>query len=145
MTKKTTASPKVEEIAADAQKSMTESMEKMTNGFQDVTAFSQENVDAMVKSSEVAAKAAEGIGSELSAYSKKSFEDSVAAAQDMASAKTVTELMEKQTAFAQSAFESFMSQATKLNEIYVSAAKDISAPINTRVTAATQSLKTYGA
>lgn len=145
MSKNTTASAKVEEIAADAQKSMTESMEKMTNGFQDVTAFSQENVDAIVKSSEVAAKAAEGIGSEMSAYSKKSFEDSVAAAQDMASAKTVTELMEKQTAFAQSAFESFMSQATKLNEIYVSAAKDISAPINTRVTAATENLKTYGA
>src|SRR6056297_1836584 len=128
MSKNTTASAKVEEIAADAQKSMTESMEKMTNGFQDVTAFSQENVDAIVKSSEVAVKAAEGIGSEMSAYSKKSFEDSVAAAQDMASAKTMTELMEKQTAFAQSAFESFMSQATKLNEIYASAAKDISAP-----------------
>ena len=144
MSKNTTASAKAEEMTADAQKSMTENMEKMTKGFQDVTAFSQENLDAVVKSSEIAAKAAEGIGSEVSAYSKKSFEDSVAAAQDMASAKTMTELMEKQTAFAQSAFESFMSQATKLNEIYVSAAQEISAPLNTRVTAAAQNLKPYG-
>jgi len=145
MAKNTTASAKVEEIAADAQKTMTENMAKMTKGFQDVTAFSQENVDAVVKTSEIAAKAAEGIGSEVSAYSKKSFEDSVAAAQDMATAKNLTELMEKQTAFAQSAFESFMTQATKLNEIYVSAAKDISAPLNARVSAATETFKGYNA
>ena len=129
---KDTATAKVEEFAADAQKQMTEGMQKMTKGFEDMTAFSQDNVDAVVKSSEIAAKAAEGIGSELSAYTKKSFEDGVAAAQDMASAKNMTELMEKQTAFAQSAFESFISQATKMNEIYMAAAKDVSAPINAR-------------
>lgn len=139
-----TASAKVEEFTADAQKSMTEGMEKMTKSFEEVTAFSQENVDAVMKSSELAAKAAEGIGSELGAYSKKSFEDGVAAAQDMASAKTMTELMEKQTAFAQAAFEGFVAQATKLNEIYVSAAKDITAPINQRFAAAADSFKNFG-
>ncbi|MEM7615637.1 MAG: TIGR01841 family phasin, partial [Pseudomonadota bacterium] len=91
------------------------------------------------------AKAAEGIGSEVSAYTKKSFEDGVAAAQDLASAKNLTELMEKQTAFAQSAFEGFMSQATKMNEIYMAAAKEITAPLNKRVTVATESMKSFGA
>ena len=61
-----------------------------------------------MKSSEIAAKAAEGIGTEISAYSKKSFEDGVAAAQDFASAKTLTELFEKQTSYAQTAFEGFV-------------------------------------
>lgn len=146
MTKSTakTATAKVEELAADAQKSMTEGMEKMTKGFEEVTAFSQETVDAVVKSSEIATKAAEGIGSEVSAYSKKAFEDGVAAAQDLASAKNMTELMEKQTAFAQAAFENFMGQATKMNEIYMAAAKDISAPINQRFNAAADAMKTFG-
>jgi len=136
---------KVEEFAADAQKTMKEGIEKMTKGFEDMSTFGQENMDAMVKSSEIAAKAAEGIGSEMTAFTKKSFEDSVAAAQDMASAKNVTELMEKQTAFMQSYFESFVGQAAKMNEIYVSAVKDITAPLSQRFSAATDTIKTYGA
>lgn len=146
MAKATTkAAAKVEEFAADAQKTMTEGMEKMTKSIEEITAFGQENVDAVVKSSEIAAKAAEGLGSELTAFAKKSFEDSVAAAQDLTSAKNMTELFEKQTAFAQSAFESFVQQATKMNEIYMAAAKDIAAPINARFTAATESMKSFGA
>lgn len=134
---------KVETMVADTQKTVTEQFEKLTKGFEGLTAFGQENVDAIVKSSEIAAKAAEGIGSEISAYSKKAFEDGVAAAQDLASAKTITELFEKQTAYAQSAFEGLVSQTTKLNEIYVAAAKDISAPIGARFTAATDKLKSF--
>jgi phasin family protein len=137
------ATAKVEALVADTQKNVTEQFEKLSKGFEDLTAFGQENVDAVVKSSEIAAKAAEGIGNEISAYSKKAFEDGVAAAQDLASAKTMTELFEKQTAFAQSTFEGFVSQATKMNEIYVAAAKDISAPLGARVTAATDAVKSF--
>ncbi|HMQ94045.1 MAG TPA: TIGR01841 family phasin [Amaricoccus sp.] len=137
------ATAKVETIVADTQKNVTEQFEKLSKGFEGLTAFGQENLDAVVKSSEIAAKAAEGINSEISAYSKKAFEDGVAAAQDLASAKTMTELFEKQTAFAQSAFEGFISQATKMNEIYAAAAKDISAPIGARVTAAGDAVKSF--
>jgi phasin family protein len=137
------ATAKVETFVADTQKTVTEQFEKLSKGLEGLTTFGQENVDAFVKSSEIAAKAAEGIGTEISAYSKKSFEDGVAAAQDLASAKTLTELFEKQTSYAQTAFEGFVSQATKMNEIYVAAAKDISAPLGARVTAATEALKTF--
>ena len=137
------ATAKVETFVADTQKTVTEQFEKLSKGFEGLTTFGQENVDAMVKSSEIAAKAAEGIGTEISAYSKKAFEDGVAAAQDLASAKTMTELFEKQTSYAQTAFEGFVSQATKMNEIYVAAAKDISAPLGARVTAATEAMKSF--
>jgi phasin family protein len=137
------ATAKVETMVADTQKTVTEQIEKFTKGFEGLTAFGQENMDAMVKSSEIAAKAAEGIGTEISAYSKKAFEDGVAAAQELASAKTVTELFEKQTAFAQSAFEGWVAQTTKMNEIYAAAAKDISAPIGARVTKATEAMKSF--
>jgi phasin family protein len=137
------ATARVETIVADTQKNVTEQFEKLSKGFEGLTTFGQENIDAVVKSSEIAAKAAEGINSELSAYSKKAFEDSVAAAQDLASAKTMTELFEKQTAFAQTAFEGFVSQATRMNEIYAAAAKDISAPIGARVSAASDAVKSF--
>jgi phasin family protein len=137
------ATAKVETFVADTQKTMTEQFEKFSKGFEGLSSFGQENVDAIVKSSEIAAKAAEGIGSEISAFSKKAFEDSVAAAQDFASAKTMTELFEKQTAFAQSAFEGWVHQATKMNEIYVAAAKDITAPIGARVSKASDAVKSF--
>lgn|SRR5690554_3246115 len=139
------ATAQVETLVADTQKNVTEQMEKMTKSLEGMTAFGQENVDAIVKSSEIAAKAAEGIGSEISAYSKKAFEDGVAAAQDIAAAKTVTELFERQTAFAQTAFEGWMSQTAKLNEIYVAAAKDITAPIGARVTKASETFRGFSA
>jgi phasin family protein len=137
------ATAKVETFVADTQKNMTEQFEKLSKGFEGLTTFGQENVDAIVKSSEIAAKAAEGIGTEISAYSKKAFEDGVAAAQEFAAAKTMTELFEKQTAYAQVAFEGFVSQATKMNEIVAAAAKDISAPLGARVTAATEAIKSF--
>jgi phasin family protein len=137
------AQAKVETFVADTQKSVTEQFEKFSKGLEGLTSFGQENVDALVKSSEIAAKAAEGIGTEIGAYSKKSFEDGVAAAQDLASAKTLTELFEKQTSYAQTAFEGYVSQATKMNEIYVAAAKDITAPLGARVSKATEALKSF--
>ncbi|MBP7243420.1 phasin family protein [Amaricoccus sp.] len=135
------ATAKVESLVVESQKNLTEQFEKFSKGFEGFTAFGQENVDAIVKSSELAAKAAEGIGSEIAAYSKKAFEDGVAAAQDFAAAKTVSELFEKQTAFAQSAFEGFVAQSTKMNEIIVAATKDVTAPLGARVTAASEKFK----
>jgi len=135
------ATTNAETLVTETQKAMAERFEKLSKRFEGMTAFNQENLDAFVKSSEIAAKAAEGIGSEVTAYSKKAFEDSVAAAQNLASAKTLTELVEKQTAYAQTAFEGFVQQSTKMNEILVAATKEISAPLGRRMTAATERMK----
>ena len=139
------AAQTIETIAADTQKAAKEQFEKLTAGLETMTAFNQENFDAMVKSSEVATKAAEGFTNEFSTYSKKAFEDSVAAAQDFAAAKNVTELFEKQTAFAKSSFEDFVKQATKMNEMFAATAKDVASPLNARVGAATEAMKSFSA
>ncbi|MXU66822.1 phasin family protein [Oceanomicrobium pacificus] len=140
-----TAAAKVEDLAADTQKMVTEQFDKATKGFEEISEFSQKNVDALVKSSEVAAKAAEGMNAEYTAFAKKSFDESVAAAKDFAASKTVSELVEKQTAFAQSYFEGFVAQSTKMNEMFAAAAKDMTAPVTERMTAATEMVKTYNA
>lgn len=137
MTAKTTTAKKAAKPAAKAK--------APAKSFDDATVFGQQNVDALVKASELATKAAEGINEEIASYSKKSFEEGVAAATDLASAKTATELFEKQSAFAQSAFEGFVAQATKMNEIFTAAAKDVTAPIGERFEAATETMKSYTA
>lgn len=120
-------------------------VEKMTKGFDEASVFGQQNMDAIVKSSELAAKAAEGLNEEITAFSKKSFDDSVAAAKDFGSAKTTAELLEKQSSFATAAFEGFVAQATKMSEMYANVAKEITAPLNDRATAATDAAKKYTA
>lgn len=137
------ATARMSGFVADGQKNMTEAAEKMSKGFEGMSSFGQDNAEAVAKSSEIAAKAMEGIGSEVAAYSKKTFEDGVAAAQDFASARTMTELFEKQTAFAQTSFEGWLQQTTKMNEIMVAAAKDMSAPIGKRMSAAQDAAKGF--
>jgi phasin family protein len=135
------ASARAASLAADTQKSLADNMEEFSRRLQRVNSFNQQNLEAFAKSSEIAAKALQGIGNEVAAYTKKSYEERLAAAQDIATAKTVAELIEKQTSFAQNAFEGWVQQATKVNEIYASAAKDIAAPIGQRFTAAAEEVK----
>ncbi len=139
------ATDAAETYTADAQKLVSEQVEKLTKDFGDVSEFSQLNIDALVKSSEIATKAAEGIKSEITAFSKKTFDDGVAAAQDLASTRDIAELLEKQSSYVKSFFEGYVAQATKLNEIYAAMTKDIVAPVNARVTAATDAAKSFAA
>ena len=121
-------------VEDDARKTVNEGVEKLTRGMGDAAQFGQENVDALVTSSRIAAKAHETVGTEFAAFAKKSYEDSLAAAKDLSTAKSVTELMEKQTAYTKAAFEAYVSEATKINDIYVAATKEAFAPLNERFT-----------
>jgi phasin family protein len=138
------ASARASSMTADAQKSMGERMEKFSHRLQGLSSFNQHNLEAFARSSEISAKALESVGSEFAAYTKKTYEDRVAAAQDISTAKTVAELVEKQTSFAQHAFESWAQQAIKMSAIYTSAAKDIAAPLGERFSAAAEEWKSIG-
>ena len=135
------ASAKAASLAADTQKALGANVEDFSKRLQGVSSFNQQTLEAFAKSSEIAAKAFEGIGREVAAYTKTSFEERVAAVQDLATAKTLPELFEKQTSFARSVFEGWVHQASKMNEFYTAAAKDIAAPIAQRFSAAAEEVK----
>lgn len=135
----------VEEFTAEAKKTVEQGVEQMTKGVEEATQFGQDNVEAMIASGKVVAKAAEDVNAEILAFSKKAYEDSMAAAKELTSAKSVTEFFEKQTAFAKTSFEAYVAEATKLNEMYTSAAKNAFEPLNARFSAAADMVKTYRA
>ena len=139
------ATKQVEEFTAETKKAVEEGVEKMSKGIEDATQFGQDNVEAMVASSKVVAKAAEEMNAEIMAFSKKAYEDSMAAAKEFGTVKSVSEYFEMQTSLAKTSFEGFVAEATKLNEMYAAAAKDAFAPINARFTAAADLVKTYRA
>ena len=137
------ATKKVEEIAVETQKTMEEGVEKMTKGIENAASFGQEYVEAVVTSSKIATKAAESLSAEIAAYSKKSYEDSMAAAKELTTCKSVSEFVEKQTEFGKISIEGFVAEATKLNEMYAAAAKEAFAPLNACFTAAAGIVKDY--
>ena len=138
-----TAADSAERIGADARKGIEEGAARMHKGLEAAAAFNQANVEAMVASSAVAAKAFETMTSEIAAYSKKSYEDGMAAAKELGSCRNVAELAEKQAAFQRSAIENFVAEATRLNELYAAAAKDALEPLGKRFTAAVDIVKDY--
>ena len=141
--KKTTS--KVETLVDDAQKAANEQMEKVTKSLEDAAVFGQDNLDAIVKSSSIAVKAAEDLNSEFVSYSKKSIEEGVAAAKELTSVKSLPEFVEKQTDFAKTSLEGFMAQVARVNEMYLAAAKDVVEPLNARATVAADLVKSYRA
>ncbi len=134
-----------ETMMKDAQGAFQTAFEKMTKSFEDMSKFGTANVEAAVKSNEISAKAAEAYGNKIVELSKANFDESVKAAQELSSVKTVNELFEKQTAFAKASFEKFTEQATALNDMATKSAKEAFAPINARVEAAGELAKSVQA
>lgn len=141
----TDATQKVEEFTAEAQKSIEQGVEKMAESMEDLASFGQQNMEAMIAASKRAAKAAEEMNAEFAAFTKKSYEDSLAAAKDMTAAKSVTELFEKQTNFTKSMMEAFVAQSTKMNELATTAGKECFEPLTQRVAASTEMFKSLRA
>ncbi|MBY8974433.1 phasin family protein [Rhodobacteraceae bacterium NNCM2] len=140
---KAAATKKVDTLTAETQKTVEESLEKVSKGLEDATAFGQENMEAIVTSSKIAAKAAEDINAELMAYTKKSYEESMAAAKELTACKSVTEYFEKQNELAKTSFDGFVAEATKLNEMYSAATKEMFAPLTDRFSAASDMMKSF--
>jgi phasin family protein len=92
----------------------------------------------VVASAAAAQKGAEALSAQSVAFSKKSWEDGVAAAQSMAQARSVQELLELQTSWAKSSIEAYLSEVTKATDVLTASVKDSFKPINERVTASVE-------
>lgn len=134
-----------EAFTADAQKLVAENVDKAAKSIETVAAFGQETLDALLKSQNVAAKAAEEIQAEVLAFSKKTVEEGVAHAKDLATAQTLNAFIEKQFGFAKVSFDAATRQAAKMNELVVAATKEVFAPLNAHVAAAMESVKSVKA
>jgi len=130
-----TAANAVEQFTTASNKAFKDSFEKSLTAFSDLNAHSKKNFEAMVASATAATKGAETVGAAAVAFSKKAAEDHVAAIKTIAGAKSVQEVIELQTGFAKTAFETYISEVSKIAETVAASVKESAAPINERVTA----------
>jgi phasin family protein len=125
----------VEQATAAGNQAFKEGVDKSINALTEMNTLGKKNIEAAVESVTAATRGAEALSAQALAYSKKSWEEGVTAAQALASAKSVQEVIELQTAFAKSAMEAYLAEVTKMTDTVSASVKDSFKPINERTTA----------
>ncbi len=120
------------------------SREAIETGMKNVDEFAglaRGNVEAMLASSRAAAQGIETIAREVADFSRKTFEETTAAARAMTTVKTPNELMQLQNDFAKTQFDAAVAEMSKLSETMVKLMGEVFEPMQARATVATDKLK----
>jgi hypothetical protein len=105
----------------------------MLKNFDEFQKYGKDNMDATMKAWGHLSKGVQTIAAETVDYSKKSFEEGSAAMEKLFGAKSLEKAIEIQSAYAKSAYEGFVAQATKMGELYADLAKESCKPFETFV------------
>ena len=101
----------------------------MMKPFEDFQKLGQGNVDTAMKTFGEWSKGWQAITSEMTDYSKRSFEDSSQTLEKLMTAKSVEQAVEIQTSYAKRAYDEYMHQWTKIGGMYAEFAKDAYRPL----------------
>ena len=101
----------------------------MIKSFEDVQKLSQTNVDNAMKVWGDWSKNWQAIASEMTDYSKRSFEQGTQTFEKLLSAKTVEQAFEIQSTFAKGAYDDYMREMTKIGGMYTELAKEAYKPM----------------
>jgi phasin family protein len=129
------AAENIETAMKNGTEALKSGFEKAVKNYDQFLGYGKDTVEAYMKAANVAGKGAETLHNEIFAYSKQSLEDTIAATKALLASKSMHEAFELQSDFAKTAFDSYVSQMTKVGEIVTATAKDSLAPIQGRVQA----------
>lgn len=127
-----------EEFYNTAREQMDKAQKSAFENFDQFSDFSRENVEAMIVSSNIVAKGFEVVGKEFAAYAQNAAEANMAAAKKLSAAKNPQELMDLQADWAKTAFDGFVAESTKLQDISVKVSNQAVQPINERINKAVE-------
>lgn len=96
--------------------------------------MNKENVEALVESMTAAAKSLEVLSGESLTFAKQVFDESIKTGKAMMAVKSPQEFMTLHSDYSRSVFDQLVNQATKVNDLGMTAIKSAFAPINERVT-----------
>jgi len=130
-------------VAAAGNQAFKDGVEKSLNALNEVNSLSKSNFEAVIESFTAATKGVEAVGAQTAAFTKKSWEDGVAAAKSLSSAKSVQEVVELQSAYAKSSLEAYVAELNSLTETLSASFKDSFKPINARLTASVEKFQSF--
>ena len=99
----------------------------------DFQKFGKDGYEAVVHSYGEVNKGFQEIGTSLSDYTKQAFADATATFEKLVGAKSVEHAVEIQSSYAKAAYEKWVTEMTKIGEIYASVARDAYKPVEKAV------------
>jgi phasin family protein len=107
----------------------------MMKSFEEFQTFGKDGFEAYVASSTALTKGMQAMAQETAEFSRKSLEKSTAAFEKLTAAKSMEKAIEAQQAFAKESYDAMVAQMTKLNELYISTAKEAFKPFEASLAA----------
>jgi hypothetical protein len=106
----------------------------MMKGYEEFQKVGKDGFDAAVKSFGEMNKGFQAIAAEVTDYSKKAFEDSTRAFEQLIGAKSVEQAVEIQSQYAKKAYDSYIAEMSKIGEMYAGLARDAYKPVEATFT-----------
>ncbi len=101
----------------------------MLKGFEEFQKVGKDGFDAAVRSFGEMNKGFQAIAAAITDYSKKAFEDSTRAFEQLIGAKSIEQAVEIQSQYAKKAYDTYVAEMSKIGEMYVGLAKDAYKPV----------------
>lgn len=127
-----------ETMQANAQ----DAMGKGKQALDDMTAFGQGNVDAMVESTRVAFKGMEAMAQARAAFAKQSFDATVQTLKSMAEVRSPADLFKLQGEYLRTSMDALVAETSRSTEATLKLVGEIAQPIQNRVALAAEKVRT---
>jgi hypothetical protein len=96
--------------------------------FDEIQKVGKENMDVAVKSMGALTKGIQALATETADFSKRTFETNAKAMESMLGASSLDKAVAVQSDYMRSAYEGYVSQATKVGEIFTGMAREAYKP-----------------
>jgi phasin family protein len=117
---------------SDTQAKMKEGMEKAMKTAEELVAFGQGNVEAMMKSGQIWAAGVQDISKQMVANAQASFDDTVSTFKALSSVKSLKDAFELQSNFARATMEKTLAESGRLTDASLKLAEQTVAPLTAR-------------
>ncbi len=107
--------------------------EQISNKLHEVAHFNRDNLDATVQTVTVLAQGMKDVNQTVMSSIQQSVQTAMSTGKAMMGVKNLRDLMELQTQFMRTAFDSMMADTTKISEIAVRCSSQVAEPISARV------------
>ncbi|WP_169336740.1 phasin family protein [Woodsholea maritima] len=139
--KKETVKDTIQTVTHAQNEALKEGFDKSLNAMNEINAFQKDTVDAVIASATSAGKSIEELNANVLGYAKKAMEDGVSAAKNMASAKSVQELVEIHADYTKSALDAYLAEVNKTSDLMSGMFKETFKPLNDRISSAIEMMQ----
>jgi phasin family protein len=135
------AGEKATEMFKDAQDRAKAAFEKSGEVAKDVLEFHKANLEAVVESGRIAVKGAQTAAQNAADYSRKNWDATTAFVKSAAAVRAPTDFFKLQGDFVRGQFDSAVAEFSKSSEFYLKLAGEVAQPIQNRISAANEQIK----